>query len=148
MLLAILQCFARKIYLRSRQFSSVKSRLTCGTLPSLHVKARTLSNEWIMDWRECWRKRKWSNSRCGNLPHEYTGNLTGSLWRRQSQQHFNILTPFNFLFFYALHVSAPTGHPQVRYTISYWRTILIQRIRCTYAIWYRDIICCHRYFTL
>jgi hypothetical protein len=23
-----------------------------------------------------------------------------------------------------------------------WRTILIQRIRCTYAIWYRDVICC------
>jgi hypothetical protein len=64
--------------------------------------------------------------------------LTDSLWRRQSQQSFNTLTPFNFLL-YSLHVSAPTGHPQVRYTISYyfcfWRTILIQRIRCTYAIW-------------
>jgi hypothetical protein len=63
---------------------------------------------------------------------------TNSLWRRQSQQSFNTLTPFNF-FFYSLHVSAPTGHPQVRYTIRYyfcfWRTILIQRIRCTYAIW-------------
>jgi quinol-cytochrome oxidoreductase complex cytochrome b subunit len=23
-----------------------------------------------------------------------------------------------------------------------WRTILIQRICCTYAIWYRDVICC------
>jgi hypothetical protein len=44
--------------------------------------------------------------------------LTGSLWRCQSQQSFNTLTPFNFLF-YSLHVSAPTGHPQVRYTISY-----------------------------
>jgi hypothetical protein len=42
-----------------------------------------------------------------------------SLWRRQSQQSFNTLTPFNFLF-YSLHVSAPTGHPQVRYTISYY----------------------------
>jgi hypothetical protein len=30
-----------------------------------------------------------------------------------------------------------------------WRTIfLIQRIRCTYAIWYRDVICRHRYFNL
>jgi hypothetical protein len=44
--------------------------------------------------------------------------LTGSLWRRQSQQSFNILTLFNFLF-YSLHVSAPTGHPQARYTVSY-----------------------------
>jgi hypothetical protein len=42
--------------------------------------------------------------------------LTGSLWRRQSQQSFNTLTTFNFLF-HSLHVSAPTGHPQVRYTI-------------------------------
>jgi hypothetical protein len=65
--------------------------------------------------------------------------LSDSLWRRQSQQSFNTLTPFNFLF-YSLYVSAPTGHPQVRFTISYyfcfWRTILIQRIRCTYAIWH------------
>jgi hypothetical protein len=44
--------------------------------------------------------------------------ITGSLWRHQSQQSFHTLTPFNFLF-YSLHVSAPTGHPQVRYTISY-----------------------------
>jgi hypothetical protein len=69
--------------------------------------------------------------------------LPDSLWRRQSQGSFNTLTPFNFLF-YSLHVSAPMGHPQMRYTISYyfwfWRTILIQRIRCTYAIWYRDVI--------
>jgi hypothetical protein len=43
---------------------------------------------------------------------------TGSLRRRQSQQSFKTLTPFNFLF-YSLDVSAPTGHPQVRYTISY-----------------------------
>jgi hypothetical protein len=63
---------------------------------------------------------------------------TDSLWRCQSQQSFNTLTPFNFLF-YSLHVSAPTGRPQVRYTISYyfcfWRTIIIQRIHCMYAIW-------------
>jgi hypothetical protein len=45
--------------------------------------------------------------------------LTGSLWRRQSQQSLNTLTPFNFLF-YSLHVSAPTGNPQVIYTISYY----------------------------
>jgi hypothetical protein len=43
--------------------------------------------------------------------------LTGSLWRRQSQQSFNTLTPFHFLS-HSLHVSAPTGHPQVRYTIN------------------------------
>jgi hypothetical protein len=29
----------------------------------------------------------------------------------QSQQSFNILIPFNFLF-YSLHVSTPMGHPQ------------------------------------
>jgi hypothetical protein len=45
--------------------------------------------------------------------------LTDSLWRRQSQQSFNTLTPFNIPF-YSLHVSAPTGHPHVRYTISYF----------------------------
>jgi hypothetical protein len=64
--------------------------------------------------------------------------LTGSLWRRQSQQSFNSLTPFNFLF-YSLQVTAPTGHLQVRDTISYyfcfWRTNFIQWICCTYAIW-------------
>jgi hypothetical protein len=49
----------------------------------------------------------------------YVLYLTGPLWRRQSQQSFNTLTPFNFLF-YSLHVSAPMGHPQVRYTISYY----------------------------
>jgi hypothetical protein len=42
---------------------------------------------------------------------------------RQSQQSFNTLTPPNFLF-YSLHVSAPTGHPQVRYTISYYLVII------------------------
>jgi hypothetical protein len=35
---------------------------------------------------------------------------TGSLWRRQSQQSFNTLTPFNFLFY--SHVSAYTGHEE------------------------------------
>jgi hypothetical protein len=45
--------------------------------------------------------------------------LTDSLWRRQSQQSFNTLTPFNFLF-YSLHVLTPTGHPQVKYKISYY----------------------------
>jgi hypothetical protein len=75
-----------------------------------------------------------------SLPSKLTTSsyLSDSLWRRQSQQSFNTLTPFNFLF-YSLHVSAPMGHPHVRYTISYyfcfWRTILIQRIRCTYVIW-------------
>jgi hypothetical protein len=77
--------------------------------------------------------------------------VTGSLWRRQSRQSFNTWTPFNF-FFYSLHVLAPTGHPQVRYTISYyfcfWRTILIQRIRCSTQFDYRDVICRHRFFNL
>jgi hypothetical protein len=45
---------------------------------------------------------------------------TGSLWRRQSQQSFNTLTPFNFLS-HSLHVLAPTGHLQVRYTIRYFK---------------------------
>jgi hypothetical protein len=66
-----------------------------------------------------------------------------SSWLLLKTQHFRYcilppLTPFNFPF-YLLHVSAPMGHPQVRYTISYhfcfWRTISIQRICCTYAIW-------------
>jgi hypothetical protein len=67
---------------------------------------------------------------------------TGSLWRRQSLPSFNTLTPFYFLS-HSLHVSAPTGHPQVRYTISYLKDyFLIQQIRCTHTIWYRDVICC------
>jgi hypothetical protein len=32
--------------------------------------------------------------------------LTGSLWRRQSQQSFNTLTPFNFLFLYECYMLA------------------------------------------
>jgi hypothetical protein len=44
--------------------------------------------------------------------------LTDSFWRRQSEQSLNTLTPFNFLLYW-LHVSALTGHPQVRYTFSY-----------------------------
>jgi hypothetical protein len=47
---------------------------------------------------------------------EITKVLIGSLWRRQSQQSFNTLTPFYFLS-HSLHVSAPTGHPQERYII-------------------------------
>jgi hypothetical protein len=63
-------------------------------------------------------------------------------WRRESQQSFNTLTPFYFLS-YSLHVSVSTGHPQVRYTIRYLKDyFLIQQIRCTYTIWYRDVICC------
>jgi hypothetical protein len=52
------------------------------------------------------------------VPITHTLHVNGSWWCRQSQQSFNTLTPVNFLF-YSLHVSAPTGHPQVRYTISY-----------------------------
>jgi ABC-type nickel/cobalt efflux system permease component RcnA len=43
---------------------------------------------------------------------EFMYRMTDSLRRRQSQQSFNTLTPFSFLF-YSLHVLAPTGHPQV-----------------------------------
>jgi hypothetical protein len=43
---------------------------------------------------------------------------TGFLWRRQSQQSFNTLTPFYFPS-HSPHVSAPTGHLQGRYTIWY-----------------------------
>jgi hypothetical protein len=76
---------------------------------------------------------------CCILLHIYP---TGSLWRRQSQQSFNTLTHFYFLS-HPLRVSAPTGHLQVRYTIRYFNGLfLIQRIRCTYAIWCRDVICC------
>jgi hypothetical protein len=52
---------------------------------------------------------------CCILLHIYP---TGSLWRRQSQQSFNTSTPS--LFSFSLHVSAPTGHLQVRYTIRYF----------------------------
>jgi hypothetical protein len=55
-------------------------------------------------------------------------SLTEYLWRRQSQQSFNTWTPFNFLF-YSLHVSDPTGHPQVRYTISYFCFNCISHLR-------------------
>jgi hypothetical protein len=41
-------------------------------------------------------------------------------------------SPF-FIFLHSLHVSAPTGHPQVRYTIRCFQGLfLLQRIRCTY----------------
>jgi hypothetical protein len=65
---------------------------------------------------------------------------TGSLWCRQSQQSFNTSTPP--LFSSSLYVSAPTGHLQVRYTTRYSQGLsLIQRIRCTYTTWLRDVIC-------
>jgi hypothetical protein len=42
--------------------------------------------------------------------------------------------PFFIFFSYSLHVSAPTGHPQVRYTIRCFQGLfLLQRIRCTYT---------------
>jgi hypothetical protein len=50
-------------------------------------------------------------------------STAGSLWRCQSQQSFNTLTIFNGLF-------------------------LLQRIRCTYAIWCRDVTCCASVFRL
>jgi hypothetical protein len=55
--------------------------------------------------------------------------LTGSLWRRRAQQSFNTSTPFYFPSL-SLHVSAPTGHLQVRYTIGYFNgQFLIQFFR-------------------
>jgi hypothetical protein len=67
---------------------------------------------------------------------------TGSLWCRQSQQSFNTSTPPFFIFpSYSLHVSAPTGHPQVRYTIRCFQGLfLLQRIRCMYTTWRMPIL--------
>jgi hypothetical protein len=60
-------------------------------------------------------------------------NVTGSLWCRQSQQSFNALTPFNFFF---THYMFRPLRAILRWDIQLviWRTILIQRICCTYAI--------------
>jgi hypothetical protein len=42
---------------------------------------------------------------------------------------------------YSLHVSAPTGHPQVRFTIRCFQWLfLLQRIRCTYTTWRMPIL--------
>jgi hypothetical protein len=68
--------------------------------------------------------------------------LTGSLWCRRSQQSFNKSTRSYFPSF-SLHVSAPTSHLQVRYTTGCFNGLfLIQRIRCTYSTWCRDVTCC------
>jgi hypothetical protein len=67
------------------------------------------------------------------------GHLTDSLCRRQSQQSINTLTPFNFLF-YSLYVSAPTGHPQVRYTISYYFCFLKDYFNTTDPLHLRNLI--------
>jgi hypothetical protein len=40
------------------------------------------------------------------LPHTSHWPTAGSLWRRQSQQSFNTLTPFNFLFLYGCYMLA------------------------------------------
>jgi hypothetical protein len=48
---------------------------------------------------------------------ERNGAASGSLWCCQAQQSFNMSTPP--LFSFSLHVSAPTGHLQVRYTTRY-----------------------------
>jgi hypothetical protein len=72
----------------------------------------------------------------------YYFSITGSLWRRRSQQSFNTSTHFYFPSL-SLHVSTPTGHPQVRYTIGCFNGLfLIQRIRCTCATLCRDVTCC------
>jgi hypothetical protein len=69
---------------------------------------------------------------------------TDSLWCRQSQQSFNTSTLPFFIFSYSLHVSAPMGHPQVRYTIDvskdysyyYGSVVRTQLDVCPY--WYFD----------
>jgi hypothetical protein len=80
-----------------------------------------------------------------NFSSYLTGNivlsLTDSLWRRQSQQSFNKLTPFNFLFtHYMFRPLRAILRQDIQLFI--WRNILIQRILCTYAISYRDVITC------
>jgi hypothetical protein len=94
----------------------------------------------ILSVSNLWRqRRRWD----GNIHYDLKCSMrTVSLWHRQSQQSFNTLTPFYFLS-HSLHVSAPTGHLQVTYTIRYFNGLfLIQRIRYTYAIWCRDFVCC------
>jgi hypothetical protein len=49
-------------------------------------------------------------------------------------------SPFLLFPSHSLHVSAPTGHPQVRYTIRCLQGLfLLQRIRCTYTTWHMSI---------
>jgi hypothetical protein len=55
-------------------------------------------------------------------------------------------SPFYFSS-HSLHISAPTGHPQVRYTIRCFQGLfLLQRIRCTYTTWRINVVCLYRYF--
>jgi hypothetical protein len=42
--------------------------------------------------------------------------------------------------FYSLHVSALTAILRRDILLLIWRTILLQRIRSTYTIWYKDVI--------
>jgi hypothetical protein len=49
-------------------------------------------------------------------------------------------SPFFIFPSHSLHVLAPTGHPQVRYTIRCFQGLfLLQRIRCTYTTWHMPI---------
>jgi hypothetical protein len=49
--------------------------------------------------------------------------------------------PFFIFPSYLLHVSAPTGHPQARYTIRCFQGLFfLQRIRCTYTTWCMPIL--------
>jgi hypothetical protein len=63
--------------------------------------------------------------------------LTGSLWRHQSQQSFNTLTPFNFFFF-------------THYMFRPLRAILRWDIQLViiFVFDYMDVICCHRFLNL
>jgi hypothetical protein len=79
-------------------------------------------------WRGCCTLLR---STCQEFQHQLH---TGSLWCRRSQQSFNTSAHFYFSSF-SLHVSAPTGHLQVRYTIGNFNGLFLkQRISCTYFI--------------
>jgi hypothetical protein len=72
---------------------------------------------------------------------------TGSIWCRQSQQSFNTSTPPFYFSSHSLHVSATTGHLQVRNTIRCFQGLfLLQRICCKYTTWHIDVICLYRNF--
>jgi hypothetical protein len=90
-------------------------------IASPHISFRSPGfNVSLVTFAQTWIYMKISRSPCCFEIARIAGTwIAESLLRRQSQQSFNTLTPFNFLF-YSLPISAPTGHPQVRYTISYF----------------------------
>jgi hypothetical protein len=115
-------------------------------LPSV-LRAGSYDKTGRRSWQVARFWRSVENSGVGLTAFVSCKHRTGSLWCRQSQQSFNTSTPFNFLF-YLLHVWPLRAILRWVIQLVIWRTILIQRIRSTYAIWYGDVICCHRYFNL